>query len=90
MSSIETIEHKLIQLDASTFQRLGDDYFLQCANVKYKEFRPVGLAPGQRAPRKGTPDTLIELQSGKYVLVEYTTKERAKRKLRFLRSLRKT
>lgn len=43
MPSIESIEHKLFQLDATTFQRLGDDYFSQCANVKYNEFRPVAF-----------------------------------------------
>jgi hypothetical protein len=87
MPSIESIELKLLQLDASSFQRLGDEYFSQCAKINFKEFKPVGLAPGKRAPRKGTPDTLIRLNSGKYILIEYTTKVRGEKKAEFLKKL---
>jgi hypothetical protein len=84
MPSIESIEHKLLQLDASSFQRMGDEYFSQCADIKFKEFKPIGLTPGKRAPKKGTPDTLIELNSGRYILIEYTTKVRGEKKTEFL------
>ncbi len=88
MPSIESIEHKLLQLDASSFQRMGDEYFSQCADIKFNEFKPIGLTPGKRAPKKGTPDTLIELKSGKYILIEYTTKSRGEKKTEFLKKFK--
>ncbi len=88
MPSIESIHNKLIELDASTFQRLGDEYFEFCSQLTIRELKPIGLAPGKRAPKTGTPDTLIILDSEKYILVEYTTKKRTEKKSEYLKKLK--
>ncbi len=79
MPSLESIHNKLIEIDASVFQRMGDEYFEFCSSMKIKELKPIGLTPGKRAPKTGTPDTLIILENDKYILVEYTTKKKEKK-----------
>jgi hypothetical protein len=88
MPSIESIQSRLTEIDASTFQRLGDDYFTLCSEIKYKEIKPIGLSPGKRAPKTGTPDTLIILENEKYILVEYTTKKRNEKKSEYIKKLK--
>ncbi|HEV8513186.1 MAG TPA: hypothetical protein VGQ59_07905 [Cyclobacteriaceae bacterium] len=87
MPSLESIQNKLLEVDASTFHRLGDDYFMFCSQIKFKEIKPIGLVVGKKAPKQGTPDTLIILDNEKYILVEYTTKE-SKKKSEYIKKLR--
>lgn len=88
MPSIESIQSRLTEIDASTFQRLGDDYFTLCSEIKYKEIKPIGLTPGKRAPKTGTPDTLVILDNEKYILIEYTTKKRSEKKSEYIKKLK--
>ncbi|NEQ73563.1 MAG: hypothetical protein F6K23_11085 [Okeania sp. SIO2C9] len=72
MSKINEIQNKLKELDGGTFQKLADAYL----NKKIKQLHQIkslGSVIGADKTRTRTPDTLIILENGKYILAEYTT-----------------
>ncbi|NES90472.1 hypothetical protein, partial [Okeania sp. SIO2B9] len=72
MSKINEIQNKLKELDGATFQKLADAYL----NKKIKQLHQIkslGSVIGADKSIKGTPDTLIILENGKYILGEHTT-----------------
>ncbi|NEP85543.1 MAG: AAA family ATPase [Okeania sp. SIO2C2] len=74
MSKINEIQNKLKELDGGTFQKLADAYL----NKKIKQLHQIkslGSVIGADKSIKGTPDTLIILENGKYILAEYTTQQ---------------
>lgn len=79
MSKLNQIQNKLLELDGGTFQKLADSYLRKKG---YEQVNPLGSVLGTNKVRKGTPDTLIPLPSGKFVFAEYTTqRERVFRKI---------
>lgn len=72
MSKINQIQHKLLELDGGTFQKIADAYLFKKG---YQHLNPLGSVIGKDKVRSGTPDTLIVLPNGKYVFAEYTTQK---------------
>jgi hypothetical protein len=70
MAKINQIQNVLKELDGGAFQKLADSYLLRKG---YQQINPIGSVAGSNKVRKGTPDTLIPTNDGKYVFCEYTT-----------------
>lgn len=70
MAKINQIQNALKDLDGGAFQKLADSYLLRKG---YPQINPIGSVAGCNKVRKGTPDTLITTNDGKYVFGEYTT-----------------
>ena len=70
MAKINQIQNALKELDGGAFQKLADSYLLRKG---YPKINPLGSVAGSNKVRKGTPDTLIPTDDGKYVFAEYTT-----------------
>ncbi|NEQ37621.1 MAG: hypothetical protein F6K40_15660 [Okeania sp. SIO3I5] len=77
MSKINQIQNQLKELSGGEFQKLADAY-LHKKIKQIKSIQPLGSVIGANKTKKGTPDSLIILENGKYILVEYatTTKEK--------------
>ena len=73
MSKINQIQNKLLELEGGTFQKLADAYLHKKG---YEQINPLGSLIGVNKVRKGTPDTLIPLNNGKYVFAEHTTQQK--------------
>jgi hypothetical protein len=72
MSKINQIEKALIELGGGAFQKLADAYLHKKG---YDQINPLGSVVAADKTRKGTPDTLITLPSGKFVFAEHTTRK---------------
>lgn len=66
------IKHKILQLDAGTFQSLCDDFLSE----EHPDITIMSLGTHSSSMKttKGTPDTYFVTKTGNYVFVEYTTK----------------
>ncbi len=72
MPKINEIQTKLLEIDGTKFHKLGDAYL----NKRYGyKIQSIGTKNGEDKPTTGNPDTLIILENGQYVFVEYTTQE---------------
>ena len=72
MSKLNEIQKKLSEIDATKFHKLVDVYL----NKKYKyTIHSTGTKMGEDKPRKGTPDSLVTLENGQYIFIEYTTQK---------------
>lgn len=72
MSKVNQIQRKILELDGGAFQKLADDYL---AKLGYSPVIPIGSVIGSNKTKKGTPDTLVPLENGKYLLAEHTTQQ---------------
>ena len=72
MANIVSIQDKVKQLDAGTFQNLCDSYLYKTG---YPNIVSLGGKAGTRKTTLGTPDTYFNTSDGKYIFVEYTTQE---------------
>lgn len=79
LNSVHIVESRLLQLGPSRFQELCD-IFLAARFPELKYFNRVGSQLGSQKTTIGTPDTLIELANGKYVLIEITTQQQGLKK----------
>lgn len=70
MSKINQIQNRIRELEGGAFQKLADAYLYKKG---YEHVNPLGSVVGADKVRKGTPDTLIPSQNGKYVFAEHTT-----------------
>ena len=75
MAKINQIQNKLKELSGGAFQKLADAYLHQKIE-QVKSIKSLGSVPGANKTRTGTPDTLIILENGKYILAEYTTEKK--------------
>ena len=73
MAKINQIQNALKELDGAIFQKLSDSYLLRKG---YNQINPIGSVIGKNKTKTGTPDTLIPIENGKYIFVEYTTLEK--------------
>jgi len=71
MLKINEIEKALCEIEGGVFQRLCDDIL----SKKGYKINSQGTAKGSSKVKTGTPDTIIELESKKYIFVEYTTQK---------------
>jgi uncharacterized protein YlzI (FlbEa/FlbD family) len=72
MVKLQEIENALKNINETIFQELCDN-FLALRNSNYSAFARVGSQRGKQKTVSGTPDTLILLPNGKYILVEHST-----------------
>ncbi len=75
MAKINQIQNKLKELSGGEFQKIAD----ACLHKKIRQvklIKPLGSVTGANKTRTGTPDTLIILENGKYILAEYTTEKK--------------
>jgi hypothetical protein len=72
VSRLQSIQNALREINESVFQELCD-HFLIYKNSNYALLARTGSQVGKQKTIKGTPDTLILLPTGKYLLVEYST-----------------
>jgi len=72
MAKLQDIENAVINLNPAAFQDLGDGY-LKCLHPEWKLKCRPGSQPGKQKTIKGTPDSVFQLPSGKYVFVQHST-----------------
>ena len=75
MSIINTIENAIISLDGGKYQKLMDAYLMK--KYQFKNIHPLGVQTGTDKPTKGTPDSYVECDDGKYILIMYGSVEAA-------------
>jgi len=85
MSKLNEIQQRLSEIDATRFHKLVDSYLSKKYNYS---IHSTGTKTGEDKPRKGTPDTLITLDNGYYIFVEYTT-QKTKIKDKFIDDIKK-
>ncbi|MDJ0519384.1 MAG: ATP-binding protein [Trichodesmium sp. MO_231.B1] len=69
------LQNQFKELSGGKFQKLADAY-LHKKIKQVKSIQPLGSVIGANKTKKGTPDSLIILENGKYILAEYTTEEK--------------
>ena len=72
MSKINQIEKTLKEIDATKFHKLIDSYLSKAYSY---HIHSNGTKLGEDKPIKGTPDSYVVLENGKYVFIEYTTQK---------------
>ena len=70
MTTVNTIEQRIRQMDGGEFQKLCDAYL---SMIGYGKPNAFGSVAGSNKVKKGTPDTFFEYVNGKLVFAEYTT-----------------
>lgn len=69
MSRINAIENAILELDGGKYQKLMDAYLVK--KYKYENIQALGVQTGTDKVTKGTPDSYVKLDNGKYVLIMY-------------------
>ena len=77
MAIINTIKHKILQLDQGTFQNLCDQIL---HSLGYTNIVSLGSHSGTQKTTPGTPDTYCISENSKYIFAEYTTQQKDLRK----------
>lgn len=72
MNELNKIENAIKEIDATTFQKLCDEYL---SRIFGGTLNPLGSEDGKNKPTKGTPDSYIINDSGDLYLMEYTSQE---------------
>ena len=86
MSKLQEIETALLSINEAVFQNLCDAFLFQSEN-DFTEIHRVGSQTGKQKTTKGTPDSYFTRSDGKYVFIEYTTKNKNDNKKAFLEKL---
>ncbi len=76
MSKTIEIERKLISINGDIFGGFCDEYLCLQKSIEFTTFSAPGNMPGKDKSTKGTPDAYYIRPNGKYVLAQYTTKEK--------------
>lgn len=58
-----------MQLEGGAFQKLFDAYVYK--KYKFKNIQTLGVQTGTDKPTKGTPDSYVETDNGKFILINY-------------------
>lgn len=72
MAILNQIKDKLLELEGGVFQRLCDDWLHRKG---HGNINPIGMMQSTDRVVKGTPDTLLIQDDGKYVFSEYTVQQ---------------
>jgi len=86
MSKLNEIQKALVSVNDAIFQNLCDAYLFHTESY-YPDIHRTGSQAGKSKTTKGTPDSLITLSNGKYILVEYTTKNKTDNKKAFFKKI---
>lgn len=71
MSKINIIQNAIKELEGGSFQKLFDAYLYK--KYKFKNIQTLGVQDGTNKTTKGTPDSFVVGDDGKYVLIMYGT-----------------
>ena len=71
MSNVNLIQSAIMQLEGGAFQKLFDEYLYK--KYKFKNIQTLGVQTGTNKPTKGTPDSYVLTDDGKYILINYGT-----------------
>ncbi len=71
MSKINIIQNAIKELEGGSFQKLFDAYLYK--KYKFKNIQTLGVQDGTNKTTKGTPDSFVVEDDGKYVLIMYGT-----------------
>ena len=58
-----------MQLEGGAFQKLFDEYLYK--KYKFKNIQTLGVQTGTNKPTKGTPDSYVLTDDGRYILINY-------------------
>ena len=75
MSIVNTVEKAIISLDGGKYQKLMDAYLMR--KYKFRNIHPLGVQTGTDKPTKGIPDSYVECDNGKYIIIMYGSVETA-------------
>jgi len=71
MSKINQIQNAIRELSAGGYQKLMDAYLYK--HFQFKNIMPLGSHTGTDKTTKGTPDSFVVTDKGKYILIAYGT-----------------
>ncbi|MCM1048763.1 MAG: hypothetical protein NC433_10085 [Clostridiales bacterium] len=71
MSKINVIQNAIKELEGGSFQKLFDAYLYK--KYRFKNIQTLGVQDGTNKTTKGTPDSFVLENDGKYVLIMYGT-----------------
>lgn len=71
MNNINKIQDAILQLEGGAFQKLFDEYLYK--KYKFSNIQTLGVQTGTNKPTKGTPDSYVRTDDGKYILINYGT-----------------
>lgn len=71
LSNVNLIQSAIMQLEGGAFQKLFDEYLYK--KYKFKNIQTLGVQTGTNKPTKGTPDSYVLTDDGKYILINYGT-----------------
>lgn len=66
-----TIEQAILRLSPGAYQNLMEAYLMK--KYKYSNIMPLGTHTGTDKTTKGTPDSFVRLENGRYILINYGT-----------------
>ncbi len=69
MSNVNLIQSKIMQLEGGSFQSLFDEYLYK--KYKFTNIQTLGVQTATNKPTKGTPDSYVLTEDGKYILINY-------------------
>ena len=69
LSNVNYIQNVIMQLEGGAFQKLFDEYLYK--KYKFKNIQTLGVQTGTNKPTKGTPDSYVLTDDGKYILINY-------------------
>ncbi|MCR5608174.1 MAG: hypothetical protein K6G26_03845 [Lachnospiraceae bacterium] len=69
MSNVNLIQSKIMQLEGGAFQKLFDAYLYKKYN--FRNIQSLGVQTATNKTTKGTPDTYVLSEDGKYILINY-------------------
>lgn len=72
MAKLQAIQNALISINETVFQDLCDSLIYKTIDQRLL-FSRTGSQVGKQKTRKGTPDSFVLLENGKYIFVEYST-----------------
>ena len=75
MSIINTVEKAIVSLNGGKYQKLMDAYLMR--KYQFSNIHPLGVQTGTDKPTKGTPDSYVECDNGKYIIIMYGSVEAA-------------
>ena len=71
MSKINIIQNAIKELEGGSFQKLFDAYLYK--KYKFTNIQTLGVQDGTNKTTKGTPDSFVVEDDGKYILIMYGT-----------------
>lgn len=67
LSKVLDIQNKILQLSGGEFERLFDAYVFK--RYSFSDIHTLGVQTGTNKPTKGTPDSYVLTDDGKYILI---------------------